>query len=259
MDEENVSFEVGEILVNQGSIYFPTYQSIKDQALDLSSMMKSVEVTNDNLKKSKQLLAAVRKEVNKLNDQRKKVKKDLLKPYEDLDTKVKEINMIVQESEQTIRQQVRQLEEQERQDKRDYIESIFNKRMRQYDFGELMGFDKFIKSSHLNKSTSLAKIEEEMVEWLTKTETNLDYIRQAEYGMEIIAEYQKSQDVIKSIKSVEERHKVIKEMERKVEQTTQQSRTKKPTVVIELVDEKDAKLVEMFMKQEGIDYSKSIR
>lgn len=267
MNEQNTQTEltinIGELTVVQGSIIFPQYDLIKSQATNLANHLQQVEVTQENLQRSKQLLAAVNKEVRKLHDERIKIKRTVLEPYDEFETQIKEITTIVKNSDDLIRNQVRELEEQERQDKKEHIHSIFNKRMKQYDFGELMNFDKFIKPTHLNKSTSMTKVEQEMVRWLEKTETDLDLIKSMDYSFEIIGEYQRTQDVASSIKSVNDRHKAIQEMERKAETVTsvspQQSKPKKPIILIELSDEKDARLVEMFMKQERIEYSKTVK
>ena len=60
-----------------------------------------------------------------------------------------------------------------------------------------------------------------------------------------------------------DRHKAIQEMERKVEVISNPSpqlpKTKKPVILIELTDQKDVRLVEMFMNNEGIEYSKSVK
>lgn len=257
--QETEQFAVGELLVQQGSILFPEYETVREQAINLSETMLQVEVTSENIKRSKQLLAAVNKEVNKLNDERIKAKKKLLEPYDELEKKVKEINSIVKNAENTMRQQVRELEEKERDEKKQIIRTIFEKRMKQYDFEELMGFDKFLLPQHLNKSYSMTKVESEMVKWFTKVEEDLSLIYSMEYSYEIIAEYQRTQNVTQSIQTVNDRHKVIQEMERKSEPLKVQTKTSKPTtkVVFELHDNKDARLVEMFMQQEKIEYVKN--
>lgn len=262
-EQQELTIDIGELTVVQGSIIFPSYEIIKSQATNLANHLRQVEVNQENLQQSKQLLAAVNKEVRKLHDERIKIKRTVLEPYDEFETQIKEITTIVKDSDDLIRNQVRELEEQERQAKKEHIHFIFNKRMKQYDFGELMNFDKFIKPTHLNKSTSMTKIEAEMVQWLTKTETDLDLIKSMDYSFEIIGEYQRTQDVASSIKSVNDRHKAIQEMERKAETVTsvspQQSKPKKPIILIELNDEKDARLVEMFMKQERIEYNKTVK
>lgn len=253
-----LTINIGEITVIQGSVLFPQYSVIKAQASNLAEHLQQVEVTPDNLQKSKQLLAAVNKEVKQLHDERIKIKRTVNEPYDLFEQQIKEITAIVKDSDDTIRTQVRELEEQERVAKRAMIENIFIKRMKHYDFVNLMGFDKFIKQSHLNKSTSMTKVENEMVKWLSKVETDLELIKSMDYSYEIIGEYQRSQDVSSSVKTILDRHRAIQEMERKAEVVStpspNQSKPKKPIILIELTDEKDARLVEMFMKQEGIEF-----
>ena len=258
-----ISITVGQLVVTKGSIEFPQYELIKSQVVNLSEHLKTVEVNQDNLKLSKKLLASINKEVRKLHDERMRVKRTVLEPYSDFESQVNEITGIVKDADDTIRNQVRELEEQERLAKKELIRSIFQKRIQHYDFEDLLNFDHFIKPTHINKSMGINNIEADMVKWLTKTEQNLDLIKSMDYSFEIIGEYQRTQDVATSIKSVMDRHKAIKEMERKAETDSKvspaQSKTKKPIILIELTDEKDARLVEMFMNNEGIEYSKTIK
>lgn len=257
-----ISIPIGDLIVIQGSVQFPQYMVLKEQVTNLATHLQQVEVTQDNLKNSKQLLAAVNKELKQLHDERIKIKRMINEPYDTFEKQIKEITAIVKDSDDMIRNQVRELEELERLAKRDLIESIFDKRIIFYDFAELMDFDRFIKPTHLNKSTSMTKVENELVTWLTKTETDLELIKSMDYSFEIIGEYQRSQDVASSIKSVMDRHRAIQEMERKVEAvipSPQQPKPKKPIILIELNDEKDARLVEMFMKQENIEYNKTVK
>src|SRR5699024_12205122 len=138
-----------------------------------------------NIQVTKKIHDKKTKEVQKIKNEQKKIKRTILQPYDDLEVKIKEITDIVKKADDIVRSQVRELEERERQEKKELIESIFNKRMKQYEFGELMGFDKFLKRTHLNKSTSMTKIETDMVTWLTKVETDVELVNSMEYSLEI--------------------------------------------------------------------------
>ena len=58
-----VEFEVGKISFN-------AYEHIKNKALNLSENLKKVEVSDENIKESKKLIAEVNKDVKKLEDYR---------------------------------------------------------------------------------------------------------------------------------------------------------------------------------------------
>ncbi|EDH0990702.1 DUF1351 domain-containing protein [Listeria monocytogenes] len=241
-------------VVTQGSILFPAYKKIKSDSLLLAQQIENIEVTEENIKQSKKLLAAVNKEVKNLESERLSIKKEMLEPYNEFEKQVKEIVSIVKTADEMVRQQVTQMEEEEREDKKLVLKRMFEKRIRMYDFKTYFTFDDFIENRHLNKSLSINKIESEMVEWLTKIETELKIIETMPYPDEIIAEYKETKDLAVSAQIVSDRHKaqeVIKEAKNDIKD--EQLHTK---ITFTLFDEKDVKLVEMFMQQNKIKFEK---
>ncbi|EAC8532910.1 TPA: DUF1351 domain-containing protein [Listeria monocytogenes] len=241
-------------VVTQGSILFPAYKKIKSDSLLLAQQIENIEVTEENVKQSKKLLAAVNKEVKNLESERISIKKEMLEPYNEFEKQVKEIVSIVKKADEMVRQQITQLEEEEREDKKLVLKRMFEKRIRMYDFKTYFTFDDFIENRHLNKSLSINKIESEMVEWLTKVENELKVIETMPYADEIIAEYKETKDLAVSAQLVSERHKaqeVIKEAKNDIKDDQLYSKT-----TFTLFDEKDAKLVEMFMRQNKIKFEK---
>ncbi|HBZ6455169.1 TPA: DUF1351 domain-containing protein [Listeria monocytogenes] len=241
-------------VVTQGSILFPAYKKIKSDSLLLAQQIENIEATEENVKQSKKLLAAVNKEVKNLESERISIKKEMLEPYNEFEKQVKEIVSIVKKADEMVRQQITQLEEEEREDKKLVLKRMFEKRIRMYDFKTYFTFDDFIENRHLNKSLSINKIESEMVEWLTKVENELKVIETMPYADEIIAEYKETKDLAVSAQLVSERHKaqeVIKEAKNDIKDDQLYSKT-----TFTLFDEKDAKLVEMFMRQNKIKFEK---
>ncbi|EAC9742602.1 DUF1351 domain-containing protein [Listeria monocytogenes] len=241
-------------VVTQGSILFPAYKKIKSDSLLLAQQIENIEVTEENVKQSKKLLAAVNKEVKNLESERISIKKEMLEPYNEFEKQVKEIVSIVKTADEMVRQQVTQIEEEEREDKKLVLKRLFEKRIRMYDFKTYFTFDDFIENRHLNKSLSINKIESEMVKWLTKIETELKVIETMPYADEIIAEYKETKDLAVSAQIVSDRHKaqeVIKEAKNDIKDD--QLHTK---ITFTLFDEKDVKLVEMFMQQNKIKFEK---
>ncbi|HBZ6325624.1 TPA: DUF1351 domain-containing protein [Listeria monocytogenes] len=241
-------------VVTQGSILFPAYKKIKSDSLLLAQQIENIEVTEENVKQSKKLLAAVNKEVKNLESERILIKKEMLEPYNEFEKQVKEIVSIVKTADEMVRQQVTQMEEEEREDKKLVLKRMFEKRIRMYDFKTYFTFDDFIENRHLNKSLSINKIESEMVEWLTKIETELKIIETMPYADEIIAEYKETKNLAVSAQIVSDRHKaqeVIKEAKNDIKDD--QLHTK---ITFTLFDEKDVKLVEMFMQQNKIKFEK---
>lgn len=256
MNHNVVIFELTEksLVVDPGSIQFPVYQQIKDSAIKLARHVEKVAVTEENVKESKRLVAEVSKQVKSLNDERIKVKKQLLEPYEEFEEQVKEISIIVKTSEDIVRKQIRQLEEQERDQKEKEIEELFNKRMLQYDFENLFSFSDFIENKYLNKTYSLAKVEKAMILWFEKINQGLEAIRNLDYADEVLAEYKNFQDLSLAIGVVTERHEKQDKAKQVLKEAALENKLFRVSFVV--TDEKNAKLVEMFMEQNKIKYEK---
>lgn len=244
-------FNIEQIVVKPGLITFNEFESLKEQALELAENINQVEVSDENIQTSKKLLAAVNKKVKELEDKRISIKKEILSPYDQFESQVKEIVTIVKNADETVRTQVRTIEERERFEKQSLIETIFNKRIAHYSFSNIFGFNDFVTSKHLNKSTSIKSIETEMVEWLQKKDVDLKVIHSLPNAEEVLAEYQDTKDVSIALNIVndrEERKKQLAQYKPKPAAKVSQS------FIITLDDEKDFKLVEMFMQANQIKY-----
>lgn len=240
------------LIVDPGSIQFPVFRQIKESAIKLADHVKKVEVTEENVKESKKLVAAVSKQAKVLNDERIAVKKQMLEPYNEFEQQVKEITEIVKSSEEIVRQQIRQLEEQERAEKEEEIKQLFDKRMKQYDFGGLFSFKDFLEQKYLNKTFTLTKIEKEMVQWFEQINQGLEAIANLEQADEVLAEYKNYQDLSLAIGVVNERHQKQAAAKRAIEEM--ELAPFKVSYVV--TNEKDAKLIEMFMQQNKIKFEK---
>lgn len=239
-------------IVDPGSIQFPIFQEIKESAIQLADHVQKVEVTEENVKESKRLVAAVSKQVKVLNDERIAVKKQILEPYNKFEEQVKEITGIVKSSEEVVRQQIRQLEERERAEKEQTIETLFYKRMKQYDFESLFGFKDFFEQKFLNKTYSLTKVEKEMASWFEKISRGVEAISNLKHSDEVLNEYRDYQNLSLAIGVVSERHQ--KQAEAKKAMAAMEMAPFK--VSYRITDEKDARLLEMYMQQNQIKYEK---
>jgi hypothetical protein len=251
MSQELMTIDINQIVVKPGTIVFNEFDSLKAQATDLATQIHQVEVTEDNVQYSKKMLAAVNKRLKEMEDKRISIKKEILSPYNEFEKQVKEIVNIVKDADNLVRDQVRELEEQEREEKRNNIAEIFAKRIKHYVFKDVFGFDDFVRTTHLNKSTSLKLVESEMVEWLEKKDADLKVINSLPNAEEVMTEYHDTKDLTVAINIVNDRAARKKQMEQLVKPKVN---TVGQTFIITLSDEKDSKLVEMFMNQNKIQY-----
>jgi hypothetical protein len=231
-----------------GSVHFHNYEEILQQATELAEYVSNVVVTEESVKATKKMLASVNKKVTELEDGRKAIKKELLKPYEEFEQKIKTIAKVVKDADQVVRSQVRELEERERQEKRDAVAQLFFKRLKLYPTLSMLMPSDFITNQHLNKTISLDKVEQEMVQWFLDRNQDVEYIME-NFGepLDIIVEYVNTQNLVQSIQTVEQRKKAKEEITGKKE-------TPKQNTVTIVIDGKDLQSVEAFMKLSNIKY-----
>ena len=149
-----------DIQLLPASIIFNNSEEILKSAEKLNEQLVNVVVTDETIKTSKKLVAEVRKQANQIDQSRKDLKSELMKPYLEFEKTVKVILQTVSEGEDIIRKQVRELEDKEREEKSDYLFDMIGKRIRHYPLINRYDIDvsKFIEPSYLNKTCSLVKL-----------------------------------------------------------------------------------------------------
>lgn len=249
--ENELMLNMQQIRVVQGSVDFQNYERVKQQALQLAENLQTVEVNEDNLKQSKKLLAAVNRRKKELDDERIRIKKVMLEPYQEFEQQVKEITLIVEAANETVRQQVKHLEEEERQAKQEQLAEIFHKRKALYSLGDLIPFEDWMKPKHLNKSTSIESAEMEMVEFLERTERDIKVLQSMPDVNAHVSAYIGQYDLALAMTQV----RAEKERMQQIEAVQTQKKTEYIKAYrFTVFGDKDKTLVEMFMKQNKITY-----
>ena len=176
-------------------------------------------------------------------------------------------DFLVRDAENHVRTQVRDLAEQEREDKRQEIVNIFDMRIQHYDFESIMGFGDFIENKHLNKSYSISKVEQDLVQWLEMVRRDLAMIdrhtvKSPEDRDELIVEYQNTQNISVAFDNMDRRKEQMKqaseqakqrELQAKRDTRKQEEQEQQEALYTITVGERDLNLVKEFLKRNDID------
>ena len=245
--------QLQDIEVTQGEVKFPKYEATLKSAQKLNEALSNVTVNEDTIKTNKKLVAEVRKEADKLDDARKKVKSEINEPYVEFEKLVKNIVNTVKQGEDLIRQQVREFEEKERQEKYDQLLEIINLRLNHYTLIQQanIDIDLILEPRLLNKSVSMNKAEEQIAEKLENINQSIKSLQTMEHASELVYEYSNGLDMNKAITTVNNRHKALEQME-----------TKKPapkvsaskTYTITVFNSEDYIKLTQFMNENNITY-----
>jgi len=255
MKQDQMENAIQQIQVVQGSVVFGAYNDLKRQATELAEQISNLEVNEDNVKVSKKLLAEVNKRVKALEDKRISIKNLMLEPYKNFEDQVKEIVGIVKEADAIVRNQVKAMEEEERQQKESTIWDIWDKRIKQYSFHDIVPFTDFIKPKHVTKTISLDAVEKEMVAFLEKVNSDLQVINQLSDVNDHINAYLNTYDLGQAMMIVKQEKERKAQIEKHTKATQKASQQIGYLVSIQVHNEKELKLLEMILKENQFEYT----
>lgn len=150
------------------------YEDIKRWVTEKTSEYKNIVYTPETIPLAKQDRATLNKVSDAINNEKKRIKNELLKPYVDFENKCKELMAIVDDASKTIDKQVKEFELKEQAKKEQQIKAIFDENIG--DYKELINFDTIFNPRWLNKTYSMKKIEEDIKHLISKTTDDLNII-----------------------------------------------------------------------------------
>ena len=172
------------------------YLELKKEIEEKVAVYAALSYAEDQIQDAKKDRAALNKFVKALSDERIKIKKECLKPYEDFEAKIKELDGIVNKAIQNIDGQVKGFEEQKKAEKQAAIEAYFEN-TNDFDWLKLK---QIFNERWLNASVKLVNVTIEIdcaMEQIAKDLETLSNL--PEFSFEAIEEYKQSLDLNKAI------------------------------------------------------------
>lgn len=167
-------------------------QEITAKAADYVNLV----YTADQIGEAKKDRATLNKFCKALSDERIKIKKDCLKPYEEFERKIKELDGIVAKAITNIDSQIKAVEERAKEEKQEAIKAFYNTTQHP----EWLPLEALFNSKWLNASTSMKAIEEEITTTLERINSDLDAIAKLpEYSFEALEEYKSTLHLGKAV------------------------------------------------------------
>lgn len=150
------------------------YEEAKKYALKIKEQYESLVYTEETMTQAKSDRATLNKFTKAINDERIRIEKEFMKPFEPFKNQCKEVISLIDEAAKTIDKQVKEFEEKEQKQKKIMIENYFYANIGEYE--NLIVFESIFNSKWLNKGYKLEKIEEEIQHIINKTSTDLNVI-----------------------------------------------------------------------------------
>jgi hypothetical protein len=151
--------------------------------------------SESNIKEAKNDRSTLNKFKDAIETRRKEIKKACLKPYEDFESKIKEIVAMIDKPILAIDTQVKTFEQLKKDEKLDGIKQVYADRVG--DLAQLVPFDKIYNPRWLNATYKGTEIEKEIIDLFARIDNDLRVIDelQSEYDLQIKDAYLKNYDL----------------------------------------------------------------
>lgn len=217
--------EIEVLVTQQNGIIECNFEEIKEQLSKEMDFYSNLVFTEDQKTDAKKDVANLRKLKTAIEDKRKEVKKAFLVPYEEFESKVKELTTLIDKPITLINNQINEFEVKQKAEKQEKIKELFAEVIADNDFISLQSI---YKKEWENVSTSMKSIKADMEEKIFHIKQDLQTIAAfgSDAGEKARATYltngynlapcvQYIQQYEKQKKEIEERERIKKEQEAK--------------------------------------------
>lgn len=172
-------------------------EELKAEIAEKMQEYKSLAFTEETIKEAKTDRAKLNKLRTAFEDERKRIKKLCMAPYDEFERQVKELIALIDEPIQLIDSQIKEVEQKRREEKRQKIEELFAC----IGFQTFVTLDKIWDDKWLNASVTLGKIEEQMKSRMYQIGNDVLTIQNLpEFSFEAMEVYKKTLDLTMAIR-----------------------------------------------------------
>lgn len=171
------------------------YEELKKEIEARSAEYAASVYTDDSIKNAKADRAQLNKFKDALNGKRLEVRRQMLEPYEEFGAQIKSLTDIVQGAIDNIDGQVKDYENRQRKMKEAKIREFYDENI--FDMEKYLPFERVIKPSYLNVSTSMKSIKEEISAMIQKVSEGIALLNDTDspYVVDMKAEFLKTYDI----------------------------------------------------------------
>ena len=172
------------------------YEELKQELQEKVSFYETLVYTDDQIKLAKADKANLNKLKKALNDERIRLEREYLEPFNDFKNKINEIIKIIDKPVVAIDKQVKSYEEQKRAEKiaqvKEYFESL--------EKPEWLTFEQIVQDKWGNATTSMKFIQESILVIMTNIQESLATLSKLpEFGFEATEVYKSTLDINKAL------------------------------------------------------------
>lgn len=172
------------------------YEELKAELQAKVSMYETLVYTEDTIKEAKADKAKLNKLKKALNDERIRLQKEYLKPFEDFKAKIDELICVIDKPVAVIDKQVKDFEEHEKAEKLEKIKELWES----IEHPSEMTFEHVFEGKFLNKSCPMSTVEQYIKNSVERFKNDIATLQSLpEFSFEAIEVYKQTLDMHKAI------------------------------------------------------------
>ena len=205
-------------MIPKSGVISTNFEEIKEKLETEMSTYKTMRVTVDNKKEAKEDMADLRKLKKKLNDRKKEVKEEYMKPYLEVEDGVKQLISIIDGAINFLDGQVAELEEQRVLERKAEITKVYDELVEE-ELLDYMPMERIWNNKWTNASTTMKSIREDIAGYATKVRTDIAAIKamQSDKTEQALNYYMETNDLASSIQMItryeQEKANILKKKE----------------------------------------------
>lgn len=211
------------------------YAELKAEITEKVKTYSSIVYGEDEIKQAKADKANLNKFLKVLSDERIRIKKQCLVPYEEFERKIKEISDIVQEPISIIDNQIKGFDEKKKAEKLELVKALYE----ELEKPDWLAFAQIFQEKFLNTSCSMANVKQYMLDSIKQINRDIATIQLLpEYSFEALEVYKKCLDVNKAVSRAQEMVSIAKA---KAVMTEPKEENQKPNIEIKMEETDEPK------------------
>lgn len=232
-----MEMKVNELVIPEQITW--NYDELKTELTEKVKKYETLQYTEDNIQEAKKDRAALNKLKSALNDERLRREREYMKPFEEFKAQVNEIRGIIDKPIQVIDEQLKEYEENRRNEKATEIGAYWSQEV---VHPEWVTLPQIMDEKWLNASVSMNQIKKDIDAKVGQINYDIQTLEQMEFSFEAIEEYKRSLDL----------NKAIQEGKRMVEiQKAKEEAERKEAELMKKVEEEEAEAIMADMEAEA--------
>lgn len=223
------------------------YEDLKAEIETRTAEYAASVYNDDSIKNAKDDRAKLNKLKDALEGKRSSVRKQMLEPYEIFSSEIKSLTVLIDKAISNIDGQVKDYESRQRKMKEAKIREFYDANI--FDLEKYLPFERVIKPSYLNVSTSMKSIKEEISAMIQRVSEGIALLNDTDspYVVDMKAEFLKTYDIgaalaVKNRLEAAERKRQEYEAERARQKAAREAREKAEAEALVQAGKKEAEV-----------------